>query len=807
MYSTQDTHLKNGEIDDLRDKLDSNDPNQRKSAAKRVVQIMRGGENVGELFSSMLRCIKTDDIELKRLVYLYLVTYSLQEAEESIMIVNTIIQDSQDMNPLVRALALRTMSRIHIEGVAENMVIPLKQRLDDKDPYVKKTAALSIAKLYDTIPEAIDNANIYPSLINLLSDSNPLVVSNACAAIMEINSKRSKPFYKFTSENISILANAINDSNEWCQSILFDAIAKYEPNDSEEAASMIDRLIPYLKHSNPAVIIGAFKCIFTMMDYDERLPQELFSIIIPPFLTLVTSSESEIQFIVLRTLTLLVQKYPGFLSKEVRLFFCKYNDPSYVKMQKLDIITANCNPKNASLVLDELAEYCNEVDVGFVRKSISSIGEIALILPSCARRCVDILVSLIEGKAEYSIEQSIIVLSNILRKYPGQFESIIGKIFNNIDQLKDPDSRAAMIWILGEYNTIIDKVDLILDPFLDNFHDEVPKVQLQLISSIVKIYLDNPDNSQDQLQFILNEATKESILPDVRNRALIYWRMLSLNPNLTRDFVLFGKGQFENSSFTFSPDVLDELINNIGNVSGVLHILPSKFRNKLVLTEDEEKETERQWKPVNIKNSSISPIAIVTDWDSRHYYLQITNKTDQDLTNFALALNVNKQGLELVEPIIFPKILCSSETCEVSVGYLFNNSKIDLNSQFTLDFALRLNTGIQFFSDFIDIRRIALEPKPMKKIDYLNRYSQDEKFVNIEIPGGIIAPNDVLLKRKIYVVAKNEHEICLTFSLPPDYSYICDFEYSLQGVRGIIKGNPIFFTFIQESAKYAFCSD
>jgi vesicle coat complex subunit len=174
----------------------------------------------------------------------------------------------------------------------------------------------------------------------------------------------------------------------------------------------------------------------------------------------------------------------------------------------LGIITANCGPSNAALVLDELAEYCNSVDVDFVRRSVKSIGEIAIKLETCANKCVDILVGLVEGKAGYAVEQSVIVLSDILRKFPGRFEGIISKVCQNLDQVKDPQARAAGIWILGEYSTLIEKVELILDPFLDTFGDESPLVQLQLISTIVKVFLTKPDETREQLEFVLTEATK-----------------------------------------------------------------------------------------------------------------------------------------------------------------------------------------------------------------------------------------------------------------------------------------------------------
>lgn len=813
--ASQETINLKGEVPQLRDELDSNDPSLRKKAAKRVVQIMRAGENVGELFSSMLRCIKTDDIELKRLVYLYLVTYSLQESEQSIMIVNTIIQDSQDPNPLIRALALRTMSRIHIEGVAENMIIPLKQRIEDSDAYVRKTAALCVAKLYDIIPEAMDNANIYQSLTNLLCDSNPLVISNACASIMEINSKRPTPIFTFNSNNISSIVNAITSSSEWCQTVLFDVLSQYTPANAEEANIMIQRILPFLKQDNAAVVIGAFKSIFQLMKYDPSInQQQLFGDIMPPFLSLASADDFEIQYIVLRTLNLFLMKYPSSLQKEIRVFFCKYNDPSYIKMQKLDIITSNCTTRNAQIVLDELTEYCNEVDVEFVRKTIKCIGTIALRLPSCARRCVDILVALVEGKAEYSTEQSVIVLADILRKFPGQFESVISKVCNNIEQLKDSNARAALIWILGEYNSMIEKVDIIIDPFLDNFSEESPQVQLQLISTIVKVFLDNPDLAQDQLQFVLSEATKETILPDVRNRALVYWRMLSIDKNLAREFVIFPKAQVDYTDITYSDDILDKLIENIGMVSGVMHILPNKLKSKVIMSYEEEKEdTFRIWKPAQVRDPQNCPVSVMTDWDEANYFIQITNKSDRTLSNLAIALNVNALGLELVEPIVFPESIGPVDQCEVSIRYVCNPTKVSIKTDsnneidFNLDFALRLGTEAYFYKDFFDFRRATLPPKKIQIADILKNYTKPEEEINFKIDGGIIAPASDLLDRNVSCLLKVESKLYFGFTLPPDYDYLAELVPVEGGTQCKIKGNPFFLNYIKQYAKYVFCTD
>lgn len=58
-------------------------------------------------------------------------------------------QDCEDSNPLIRALAVRTMGCIRVDKITEYLCEPLRKCLKDDDPYVRKTAAVCVAKLYD----------------------------------------------------------------------------------------------------------------------------------------------------------------------------------------------------------------------------------------------------------------------------------------------------------------------------------------------------------------------------------------------------------------------------------------------------------------------------------------------------------------------------------------------------------------------------------------------------------------------------------------------------------------------------------
>lgn len=75
----------------------------------------------------------------------------------------------------------------------------------------------------------------------------------------------------------------------------------------------------------------------------------------PPLVTLL-SSPPEVQWVALRNINLLLQKEPGVLSSEMRVFFCKYNDPLYVKVEKLDIMVRLANEHSIDPLLSELKE-------------------------------------------------------------------------------------------------------------------------------------------------------------------------------------------------------------------------------------------------------------------------------------------------------------------------------------------------------------------------------------------------------------------------------------------------------------------
>jgi hypothetical protein len=123
-------------------------------------------------------------------------------------------------------------------------------------------------------------------------------------------------------------------------------------------------------------------------------------------------------------------------------------------------------------VLLEFKEYATEVDVEFVRKAVRAIGRCAIALARSAEACINVLLELIQTKVNYVVQEAICVIKDIFRRYPNQYESIIATLCENLDTLDEPEAKAAMIWIIGEYAERIDNADELLETFLETFLEE-----------------------------------------------------------------------------------------------------------------------------------------------------------------------------------------------------------------------------------------------------------------------------------------------------------------------------------------------
>ncbi|BGP03285.1 beta-adaptin [Rhodotorula toruloides] len=562
-----------GENAELRADLNSQYRDTRREATKRVIASMTVGKDVSGLFPDVLKNMQTDDLEQKKLVYLYLMNFAKTQPDLVILAVNTFVKDTEDPNPLIRALSIRTMGMLRSEKILDYIADPLRKCLRDENPYVRKTAALGVMKLYDMKPSLAVENGFVSMLQEMVTDSNPMVVANAVVALTEIQeAAEDEPIFVLDSQTLSRLLIALGECTEWGRIAIMGAVARYQAEDEKEAEHICERVIPQFQHANGSVVLAAIKVIMIHMEnvHREEFVKNILRKMAPPLVTLV-SSAPEVQWVALRNINLILQKRPDVLSNEMRVFFCKYNDPPYVKVEKLEIMIKLVTEKNVDTFLSELKEYASEVDVDFVRKSVRAIGQCAVKIEGAAERCVNVLLDLISTRISYVVQESIVVIKDIFRRYPQRYEGIIPTLCASLDELDEPEAKASLIWILGEYADKIENADELIGSFLDTYADEPVQVQLQTLTAVVKLFLHRPDQAQALVQRVLALATKTADSADLRDRAYIQWRLLSSDTEVAKAVILASRPPISLPTTSVPPALLDELISELGALSAAYH--------------------------------------------------------------------------------------------------------------------------------------------------------------------------------------------------------------------------------------------
>ncbi|KAH8918380.1 Adaptor protein complex beta subunit [Atractiella rhizophila] len=552
---------------------------KKKNALKKVVANMTMGSDMSSLFPDVLQCITIQILEIKKMVYLYLINYARSKPEMVKYAMDGLISDCNDRNPLIRALAIRTMAYIAgIPQVAQSLLDPLRHALKDSDPYVRKTAAICVAKLFSHDRRLVEKNGFVNSLRDLLADGNSTVVANAVASLMEISERSDNIHLRLNAGIANRLVTAMGESSEWGQTYILESLMFFVPEESTDAEILAERISIRLQHANSAVVLTTIKVILYLMNYmsNQEMIESLCKKLSPPLVTLL-SSGYEVQYVALRNILLIIQRRPLVLRNEVKVFFCKYNDPIYVKLAKLEIIYRLVNEKNVEQVLAELREYASEVDVDFVRKAVSCIGRCAIKIPSASDRCIKVLLDLVGTKVSYVVQEAIVVIKDIFRKYPNQYEGIIGTLCENLDALDTPDAKAAMIWIIGQYADRIENSDELLEDFIDNFLEESPEVQLSILTATVKLFIKRPTVAQEVVPKVLKWATEEVDNPDLRDRGYIYWRLLSTDPASAESIILSQKPSINTSTDVMDRGFLDRLLLHTGSLSSVFHKEPQLF--------------------------------------------------------------------------------------------------------------------------------------------------------------------------------------------------------------------------------------
>ncbi|KAI4816952.1 hypothetical protein KUCAC02_009251 [Chaenocephalus aceratus] len=529
--------------EDLKEMLESNKESLKLEAMKRVVGLISKGKNASELFPAVVKNVASKNIELKKLVYVYLVRYAEEQQDLALLSISTFQRALKDPNQFIRGSALRVLSSIRVPIIVPIMMLAIKEAAADLSPYVRKTSAHAIQKLYSLDPE--QKEQLIEVIEKLLKDKSTLVAGSVVMAFEEVCPDRIDLIHK----NYRKLCNLLVDVEEWGQVVIISMLTRYArtqftspwkegatfdenndkafyDSDSEDKKDTTEakpytmdpdhRLLlrntkPLLQSRNTAVVM----CVAQL--YWHLAPTQEVNIITKSLVRLLRSHR-EVQYIVLQNIATMSIQRKGIFEPYMKSFYVRSTDATHIKTLKLEILTNLANEANISTILREFQTYVKSQDKAFAAATIQAIGRCATNITDVTDTCLSGLVLLLSNRDETVVAESVVVIKKLLQTQPTQHSEIIKHMAKLFDNITVSMARASILWLMGEYCDRVPKIAPdVLRKMAKTFTAEEDIVKLQTVNLAAKLYLTNSKQTKLLTQYILNLGKYDQSY-DIRDR-------------------------------------------------------------------------------------------------------------------------------------------------------------------------------------------------------------------------------------------------------------------------------------------------
>ncbi|CAH2049605.1 unnamed protein product, partial [Iphiclides podalirius] len=413
--------------EDLKMMLDGSKDSLKLEAMKRIIGMIAKGRDASDLFPAVVKNVVSKNIEVKKLVYVYLVRYAEEQQDLALLSISTFQRALKDPNQLIRASALRVLSSIRVTMIVPIVMLAIRDSASDMSPYVRKTAAHAIPKLYSLDPD--QKEELVAIIDKLLSDKAPLVVGSAAMAFSEVCGDRVSLIHRSFRKLCSLLA----DVDEWGQLALLNVLTVYAktcfPDPNEESGSSDEsgerpfydsdssgaggeggggrgssspsldadlRLLlraakPLLQSRNAGVVMAVAQLMYHCGPAQELPP-------VAKAMIRLLRAPIEVQSVVLNAIASLTVSKQSLFEPYLKSFYVRNSDPSHVKLLKLEILTNLATEATAGAVLREYQAYVGGGERALAAATVHAIGRLALAVRAHTDTCLRGLLHLLSSR-------------------------------------------------------------------------------------------------------------------------------------------------------------------------------------------------------------------------------------------------------------------------------------------------------------------------------------------------------------------------------------------------------------------------
>lgn len=512
--------------------LESNFDSEILQGLKSVISYMCIDKDAEKFFPYVIKNINNNsNLKIKKLIYIYLLRFTEINSDTVLLSINSIQKSLSDYNPEIRALSIRIISSIDNISILPICLAAIKNATNDLSAVVRRAAAVAISKIMIIINKHSSDvsSDVTKELINehlnkLLGDSSTIVLNSAIITYNNICPEN----YTILHQYFRYFCLKLNDLDEWTQSVLINILAKYcrlylskpkiinlanldekmelpskefeisypvyEVEFDKDLKLFFDSISTSVYSQNESLILASIKASIFLAPSKTLKSLRINDALIHQ---LSKSKDESTKLIFLQVILYIIMKKDVLIFQNYyKTFFLYPSDLFSIAKLKLNILSLIIDDNNSKDITKELKFYImNSIDYKVANEAVKTLGKCSQINLALNKKILSWLLNKIDVICDSRIiDECLSVIRYLIQQSPeNNIKSIIklGELITYSGITLMPESKSAIIWLVGEFISLIPKyiADFTRNLLINFKNEENHLMRLTILLLICKYYI------------------------------------------------------------------------------------------------------------------------------------------------------------------------------------------------------------------------------------------------------------------------------------------------------------------------------
>lgn len=470
---------------------------------------------VTEVFFGVTKLFQSHDVNLRRMVYLFIKEVAETCNPDDVIIVTSSL--TKDMNigeDLYRANAMRVLAKIIDAAMLGAIERYLKQAIVDKNAFVASSALMAGMRLFVTCPEVV--RRWINEVQEAVTSINEMVQFHALSLLYKIKQHDRLAVSK-TVQQLS--KGSLRSPLATCLLIRYTSNLLKEDLNATNARNSYQFLESCLRHKNDMVIFEAAKAICNLpgVDASDLAPAVT---VLQLFLS---SNKPSLRFAAVRTLSEVAVRHPSALTKSNEDMENLVNDSNRsIATLAITTLLKTANESSIERLMKQISSFMSDIGDEFKIVVVKAVRELCSKYPQKNRVLVGFLSTLLREEGGFEYKKAIVdSILDLMHSIPETKESSLLHLCEFIEDCEFSELIVQVMHVIGTvgpttnspnkfirfiFNRVILENSVVRAAAvstLGHFATNVPELKSSIVVLLNQCLLDEDDEVRDRTAIVL----------------------------------------------------------------------------------------------------------------------------------------------------------------------------------------------------------------------------------------------------------------------------------------------------------------